>query len=59
MPEVAALMKHAKEKIKLSFAIDSKKSLLKRIIDIIEKRWMKQIDHPLYGAALYLCKAQN
>jgi hypothetical protein len=54
MPEVAALMKHAKEKIKLSFAIDSKKSLLKRIIDIIEKRWMKQMDHPLYGAALYL-----
>ena len=54
MPEVAALMKHAKDKIKLSFAIDSKKTLLKKIIDIIEKRWEKQMNHPLYAAALYL-----
>jgi hypothetical protein len=54
MPEVAALMKHAKDKIKLSFGIDSKKTLLKKIIDIIEKRWEKQMNHPLYGAALYL-----
>jgi hypothetical protein len=36
MPEVSALMKHAKEKIKLSFAIDSKKTLLKKIMEIIE-----------------------
>ncbi|WVZ58925.1 hypothetical protein U9M48_009143 [Paspalum notatum var. saurae] len=49
MPEVAALMKHAKEKISQSFAIASKK-----IIEIIEGRWVKQMDHPLYGAALYL-----
>jgi hypothetical protein len=54
MPEVAALMNHAKEKIKLSFAIETKKTLLKRIIEIIEKRWVNQMEHPLYGAALYL-----
>jgi hypothetical protein len=35
MPEVSALMKHAKEKIKLSFAIDSKKTLLKKIIETL------------------------
>lgn len=23
-------------------------------MDIIEGRWMKQMDHPSYGAALYL-----
>ncbi|CAD6258159.1 unnamed protein product [Miscanthus lutarioriparius] len=28
--------------------------LLKRIMDIIEKRWVNQMEHPLYGAALYL-----
>ncbi|RLN00200.1 hypothetical protein C2845_PM06G27300 [Panicum miliaceum] len=54
MPEVTALMNHVKEKIKLSFAVDSKKVLLKKIMEIIEKRWLKQMDHPLYGAALYL-----
>jgi hypothetical protein len=54
MPEVSALMKHAKEKIKLSFAVDSKKTLLKKIMKIIERRWVKQMNHPLYGAALYL-----
>ena len=54
MPEVAALMKHAKDKIKLSFAIDSEKTLLKKIIEIIERRWEKQMNHPLYAAALYL-----
>ena len=46
-------MNHAKEKIKLSFAVDSKKVLLKKIMEIIEKCWMKQMDHPLYGTALY------
>jgi hypothetical protein len=54
MPEVAALMNHAKEKIKLSFATENKKTLLKNIIKIIEKRWVTQMDHPLYGDALYL-----
>ncbi|XP_066381394.1 uncharacterized protein, partial [Miscanthus floridulus] len=54
MPEVAALMNHAKEKIKLSFATENKKTLLKNIIKIIEKRWITQMDHPLYGVALYL-----
>lgn len=54
MPEVQALMDHAKEKIKLSFAIPSKKRLLDKIMGIIERRWEKQMDHPLYGAALYL-----
>ena len=37
MPEVAALMNHTKEKIKLSFAVDSKKLLLKKILEIIDK----------------------
>jgi len=54
MPEVQALMNHAKERINQSFAIQSKKSLLKKIMGIIERRWEKQMDHPLYGAALYL-----
>jgi hypothetical protein len=54
MLEVAALMKYAKDKIKLSFGIDSKKTSLKKIIDIIEKHWEKQMIHRLYGAALYL-----
>ena len=47
-------MDHAKEKIKLSFAIPSKKRLLDKIMEIIERRWEKQMDHPLYGVALYL-----
>ena len=38
MPEVAELMNHAKEKIKLSFDVDSKKLLLKKILEIIDKR---------------------
>ncbi|CAD6213230.1 unnamed protein product [Miscanthus lutarioriparius] len=54
MPEVTALMNHAKEKIKLSFATENKKTLLKNIIKITEKRWVTQMDHPLYGAVLYL-----
>jgi len=54
MPEVQALMNHAKEKINLSFAIPSKKKLLDKIMEIIERRWEKQMDHPLYGAALFL-----
>ena len=54
MPEVEALMNHAKEKIKLSFAVQSKRPLLRKIMDIIERRWENQMDHPLYGAALFL-----
>ncbi|CAN6225820.1 unnamed protein product [Urochloa humidicola] len=54
MPEVAALMTEAKEKIKLSFSTQNKSGLLKSIMGIIEKRWVNQMDHPLYGAALYL-----
>ena len=41
MPEVQALMNHAKEKINLSFAIPSKKKLLDKIMEIIERRWVK------------------
>ncbi|CAD6271396.1 unnamed protein product [Miscanthus lutarioriparius] len=59
MPEVAALMNHAKEKIKLSFATENKKTLLKNIIKIIEKRWVTQMDHPLYGAAPMHTKKRN
>jgi uncharacterized protein YaaR (DUF327 family) len=54
MPEVAALMNHAKEKIKLSFDVQRKQPLLKQILKIIERRWDNQMDHPLYGAALFL-----
>jgi hypothetical protein len=54
MPEVTSLMNHAKERIKQSFNISTKQGLLKKIMTIIEKRWVNQIDHPLYGAALYL-----
>jgi hypothetical protein len=36
MPEVQALMNHAKESIKKSFDIQSKKVVLKKIMDIIE-----------------------
>ncbi|XP_066374973.1 uncharacterized protein [Miscanthus floridulus] len=54
MPEVTALMNHAKDMIKLSFNISTKQGLLKRIMDIIEKRWVNQMEHPLYGAVLYL-----
>ncbi|CAD6261373.1 unnamed protein product [Miscanthus lutarioriparius] len=54
MPEVTALMNHAKERIKLSFNISTKQGLLKHIMDIIEKHWVNQMEHPLYGAALYL-----
>jgi len=50
MPEVQALMNHAKERIKLSFAIQTKKRLLEKIMVIIDRRWEKQMDHPLYGA---------
>jgi len=54
IPEVAALMNHAKEKIKLSFSVQSKRALLRKIMDIIDRRWENQMDHPLYGAALFL-----
>jgi len=54
MREVQALMNHAKERINQSFVVQSKKSLLKKIMGIIERRWEKQMDHPLYGAALFL-----
>jgi hypothetical protein len=54
MPEVSTLMNVAKEKIKLSFNTQNKAALLKKIVDIIEHRWVSQMDHPLYEAALYL-----
>ena len=50
MPEVTALMNHAKERIKESFP-PTKHRLLE---EIIERRWVNQMDHPLHGAALYL-----
>jgi hypothetical protein len=54
MPEVTALMNHAKERIKQSFNISTKQGMLKKIMEIIKKRWVNQMKHPLYGAALYL-----
>jgi hypothetical protein len=54
IPEVTTLMNHAKEKIKLSFSGSTKHSVLKKIMEIIDRHWVRQMDHPLYGAALYL-----
>ncbi|KAJ1287185.1 hypothetical protein BS78_03G411100 [Paspalum vaginatum] len=54
MPEVAAAMNIAKQKISSSFSTQNKKALLNRIMKIVENRWVKQMDTPLYGAALYL-----
>ncbi|XP_062191215.1 uncharacterized protein LOC133895012 [Phragmites australis] len=54
MPEVASLMNHAKERIKTAFCTENKRSLLNNILQIIEGRWDRQMDTPLYGAALFL-----
>ncbi|XP_062212037.1 uncharacterized protein LOC133913009 isoform X2 [Phragmites australis] len=54
MPEVASLMNHAKERIKAAFCTENKRSLLNNILQIIEGRWDRQMDTPLYGAALFL-----
>ncbi|KAM0893956.1 hypothetical protein ACQ4PT_024842 [Festuca glaucescens] len=54
MPERTALMRFAKEKINQGFPQQNKKPLLKMVMDIVDKRWETQMDHPLYGAALYL-----
>jgi hypothetical protein len=54
MPEITALMKFAKEKITQGFPHQNKQALLKKIMDIVDKRWETQMDHPLYGAALFL-----
>jgi hypothetical protein len=47
-------MQQKKEKINQSFVVQSKRSLLKKIVTIIEQRWEIQMDHLLYGAAMYL-----
>jgi hypothetical protein len=47
-------MDRAKKRIKLSFTSQNKQALLKRVLGIVERRWVSQMDHPLYGAALYL-----
>jgi hypothetical protein len=52
-------MNRAKERIKLSFNVLTKHGLLKRIMDIIEKHWVNQMEHPLYGTALYLNPGKN
>jgi hypothetical protein len=57
--KVSALMNVAKEKIKLSFNTQNKATLLKKSVDIIERQWVSQMDHPLYGAALYLNPEKN
>ena len=54
MPEITAMMMWAKERINQGFPQQNKQALLKKIMDIVEKRWETQMDHPLYGAALYL-----
>jgi len=54
LPEVAAAMNIAKQKISASFSTQNKKACLNRIMKIVENRWVKQMDTPLYGAALYL-----
>jgi hypothetical protein len=54
MPEVPALMNVAKEKIRLKFPTQNKYTMMKKMMDIIERRRVTQMDRPLYGAALYL-----
>jgi hypothetical protein len=54
MPEVAATMKITKQKITSSFSIQSKKACLNCIMKIVDNRWLKQMDTPLYGTTLYL-----
>ncbi|KAM0866668.1 hypothetical protein ACQ4PT_042490 [Festuca glaucescens] len=54
MPEIAALMKYAKERINQGFPQQNKQPLLKKIMNIVDKHWETQMDHPLYGAALFL-----
>ncbi|KAM0899923.1 hypothetical protein ACQ4PT_020991 [Festuca glaucescens] len=54
MPEIAALMKYTKERINQGFPQQNKQPLLKKIMSIVDKRWENQMDHPLYGAALFL-----
>lgn len=52
MTELAAAMGEAKRRIKQVLA--HKSTLCKKIIDIIESRWERQMETPLYGAALFL-----
>jgi len=54
MPEITAVMKFARQKISQGFPQQNKQGLLKKIMDIVDKRWENQMDHPLYGAALFL-----
>jgi hypothetical protein len=54
MAEVASLMDKAREKIKLSFASSQNNQALLKILGIVERRWVLQMDRPLYGVALYL-----
>ncbi|SPT19444.1 unnamed protein product [Triticum aestivum] len=54
MREIKALMIYAKERINLGFPRQNKQQLLKKILAIVDKRWENQMDHPLYGAALFL-----
>jgi len=39
--------------------MSTKHGLLKKIMKIIERRWVNQMEHPLYGAALYLNLGKN
>lgn len=54
MPEVMALMTEAKEKIKIAFPSQNKSRLLKKIMAIVDTRWVKQMEQKLHGAALFL-----
>jgi len=53
LPEVAAAMNIAKQKISASFSTQNKKACLNRIMKIVENRWVKQMDTPLYGSTLF------
>lgn len=52
MAEICASMDYAKSRIKI--ALDKKPRLLKKVLDIIERRWETQMEVELYGAALFL-----
>jgi hypothetical protein len=54
MLEATTPIQHAKERIKLSFNIGTKQCLLMHTMGIIKRCWVNQMEHPLYGVALYL-----
>ena len=54
MPDVTTLMAEAKDKIEVPFPSQNKSILLKKIMTIVDTRWVKQMEQKLHRAALFL-----